>query len=114
MADGVIGGKDPKDRGLDEPLDWYRNKAELMRFLGMNTYTKDLLEFGACQHWDSSPYGGNKWVYFNSDMRGLWARIVELMGTGAYWAPASAIIQMTEDIVKKIDGVLEEYFKSIQ
>lgn len=80
MSDGVIGGKEPKDRGVDDPIEWYRHKAELMRFLGMNTYTKDLLEFGACQGWDSTPYGGNKWVYFNFEMRNVWAQIVELMG----------------------------------
>jgi hypothetical protein len=81
MADGVIGGKKPEERGVDNPLDWYRYKAELMRFLGMNTYAKDLLEFGACQHWDSSEYGGNKWVYFNSDQKDLWKQIVALMGS---------------------------------
>lgn len=80
MADGVIGGKKPEDRGLDNYLDWYRHKAELMRFLGMNTYTKDLLEFGANQGWDSSPYGGNDWVYYNGDMAHYWENIVELMG----------------------------------
>ena len=82
MADGVLGGsKKGEDSGLDDPLDWYRHKADLMRFLGMNTYTKDLLEFGACQHWDSSPYGGNKWVYFNAAQAPLWGRIVALMGS---------------------------------
>lgn len=80
MADGVIGGKKPEERGVDNPLDWYRYKAELMRFLGMNTYAKDLLEFGACQHWDSTEYGGNKWVYFNGEMKDVWRQIVELMG----------------------------------
>ena len=80
MADGLIGGKEAKDRGIDDPIEWYRQKAERMRFLGMNTYTKDLLEFGACQGWDSTPYGGNKWVYFNNTLRNLWPQIVELMG----------------------------------
>ncbi len=80
MADGVIGGKKPEDRGVDNPLDWYRYKAELMRFLGMNTYAKDLLEFGACQHWDSTAYGGNKWVYFNGELKDVWQQIVALMG----------------------------------
>lgn len=80
MADGVIGGKKPEDRGVDNPLDWYRYKAELMSFLGMNTYTKDLLEFGACQHWDSTEHGGNKWVYFNSEMKDVWKQVVEMMG----------------------------------
>lgn len=80
MADGVLEGKEAADRGVENRLDWYRHKAELMRFLGMNTYSKDLLEFGACQHWDSSPYGGNKWVYYNADMKDLWGQIVQLMG----------------------------------
>ena len=80
MADGVIGGKKPQDRGVDNPLDWYRYKAEQMRFLGMNTFSKDLLEFGACQHWDSTEYGGNKWVYFNGEQKDIWKQIVELMG----------------------------------
>ncbi len=80
MADGVIEGKKAEERGVANPLDWYRHKAELMRFLGMNTFSKDLLEFGACQHWDPSEYGGNKWVYFNGDSKDLWRQIVELMG----------------------------------
>lgn len=80
MSDGVIEGKKAADRGLENRLDWYRHKAELMRFLGMNTFSKDLLEFGACQHWDPSEYGGNKWVYFNHDTKDLWQQIVELMG----------------------------------
>ncbi|MDX9980822.1 MAG: hypothetical protein RBU25_12425 [Lentisphaeria bacterium] len=80
MADGVIGDKDPAQRGLDEGLDWYRHKAELMRFLGMNTYSKDLLEFGACQHWDSTPGGGNDWVYHDARTKDYWERIVAMMG----------------------------------
>ena len=80
MSDGVIGGKNPEDRGIDEPIEWFRHKAELARFLGMNTYSKDLLEFGACQHWDPAPHGGNDWVYHNAEMKGLWGGIVELMG----------------------------------
>jgi hypothetical protein len=52
MADGIIDRKTDQP-GIADPIDWYRYKAELMRFLGMNTYSKDLLEFGACQHWDT-------------------------------------------------------------
>ncbi len=80
MSDGVIGGKKPADRGVDNPIDWFRNKAELMRFLGMNTYSKDLLEFGACQHWDPTEYGGNKWVYFDAGTKDVWKQVVEMMG----------------------------------
>ena len=81
MADGVIGGKTAEERGLEQRLDWYRYKAELMRFLAINTYSKDLLEFGACQHWDSTPYGGHQWVYYAPDVKDLWGEIVKLMGT---------------------------------
>jgi len=84
MADGVIGGKKPEDRGVDTALDWYRFKADQMRFLGINTYSKDLLEFGACQHWDPTEYGGNKWVYFNNEQKDLWRQIVELMGKNGF------------------------------
>ncbi len=80
MADGVIEGRTAADRGVADRLDWYRHKAELMRFLGMNTFSKDLLEFGACQHWDPSPGGGNEWVYFDADTKDLWPRIVDTMG----------------------------------
>ena len=80
MADGVIQSNKVEERGLDNRLDWYRDKARLMHFLGMNTYTKDLLEFGAVQHWDTSALGGNSWAYFNSDTKDSWGQIVELMG----------------------------------
>lgn len=79
MADGVIEGEG-NERGLDEMLDWYRFKAATMRRLGINTFTKDLLEFGACQHWDSTPGGGNRWVHFSWRHKDLWGGIVELMG----------------------------------
>lgn len=79
MADGVIAGKTPETRGVVDELDWYVHKAELMRFLGINTFSKDLLEFGACQHWDPTPYGGNRWVYHDARVKDLWGRIVELM-----------------------------------
>lgn len=80
MADGVIASRKEEERGLVDQLDWYRYKADLMRFLAINTFSEDLLEFGACQGWDSSPGGGNDWVYYNSAHKDLWAGIVRLMG----------------------------------
>lgn len=80
MADGIIDRKTDQP-GIANPLDWYRYKAELMRFLGMNTYSKDLLEFGACQHWDPTPLGGNDWVFHDNATKHLWAEIVALMGS---------------------------------
>jgi len=79
MADGVVAGKTPETRGLKDFLDWYRFKARRMQFLGMNTFSKDLLEFGANQGWDPTPYGGNDWVHFNAAMKGWWEQIVTLM-----------------------------------
>ena len=80
MADNVIAAEKQGKPGVDEPLDWYRYKANQMQWLGINTYTKDLLEFGAVQHWDSTPYGGHAWCYFNSKQKDLWGQIVQLMG----------------------------------
>ncbi|MBI5384406.1 MAG: hypothetical protein HZA90_06925 [Verrucomicrobia bacterium] len=80
MADGVIEGDKEAERGVKDRLDWYRYKANQMRFLGLNTYSKDLLEFGACQHWDPTPHGGNDWVHFAGSKKDLWAQIVALMG----------------------------------
>jgi hypothetical protein len=51
-----------------------------MHFLGMNTYSKDLLEFGAVQHWDTTPHGGNQWAFFAGGKKDLWGQIVEVMG----------------------------------
>ena len=81
LVDGVIDGGKGGDSGLAEPLDWYRHKADLMRFLGMHTFTKDRLEVGACQHWEPSPLGGVDWVYYNAQQAPLWGRIVALMGS---------------------------------
>ncbi len=88
MADGVLGGNDRlKDKdspenigwGISNFLDWYKFKAERMKFLGMNTFTKDLLEFGHNQGWDSTPYGGNNWV-FQGEINYYWSNIAKMMG----------------------------------
>ncbi len=79
MADGVIASRVEENRGLRDPLDWYRFKLSTMKFLGISTYCKDLLEFGACQGWDPTPYGGNRWVHFDSFHKDLWNQIVEMM-----------------------------------
>ncbi|HCE46648.1 MAG TPA: hypothetical protein DET40_24130 [Lentisphaeria bacterium] len=84
MADGVIAqGHKPEEklpelRGVANPVDWYEYKVKLMKFLGMNTFTKDLLEFGHNQGWDSSKYGGDKW-YNQSSTRTLWTDIIQML-----------------------------------
>lgn len=85
MADGVIAmghrpaEKDPKLRGVEDPVAWYEYKARLMRFLGMNTFCKDLLEFGHNQGWDSAPYGGSAWYNASSTPK-LWQGILTMLG----------------------------------
>lgn len=84
MADMVMNiGKDDLQATKD-PLDWWRYKRNLMQFLGMNTYSKDLLEFGAVQHWDPTEHGGNKWTYFNNDAKDIWGGVVEMMGEAGF------------------------------
>ena len=85
MADGVIAlghrpeEKDEKLRGVSNPTDWFEYKAKLMRFLGMNTFCKDLLEFGHNQGWDCSPYGGSAWYNASSTPK-RWENILVMLG----------------------------------
>lgn len=81
MADGVLATRKTSTPGFarEHQLDWYAAKMRLMRRLGMDTFSKDLLEFGHNQGWDSSRYGGNDWVY-QSDTPQLWHGIVGLAG----------------------------------
>ncbi len=83
MSDGVVSSDESK-RGVTEVLDWWRYKRDQMRFLGFNTYTKDLLEFGAVQHWDTTAGGGNQWAYFNAKDKDLWPQIVAMMGKAGF------------------------------
>ncbi len=86
MADGVIAqGHKPEERlpelrGVTNPVDWYEYKVKLMRFLGMNTFTKDLLEFGHNQGWDCSKYGGGSAWYNQSSTPTLWTDILQMLG----------------------------------
>ncbi len=84
MADGVIASKQSAQRGVDKPLEWFRYKANLMQALAIDTYCKDLLEFGHCQHWDPSGAGGHQWYYYNEDHRKLWDEIVGVMSANGF------------------------------
>ncbi len=85
MADGVIAmghkpeEKDETRRGVKNIVDWYEHKARLLRFLGINTFCKDLLVFGHNQGWDSSVGGGNAW-YYQSSTPSLWGDILAMLG----------------------------------
>jgi hypothetical protein len=52
MGDGVMYSGDPKKRAFTKFEDWFLPHFKLLNFLGMDTFTKDLLEFGHVQHWD--------------------------------------------------------------
>ena len=77
MSDAVIGSSVQTNRGVYVDQDWYEYKARLMKFLGVNTFSKDLLEFGSNQGWDSSLYGGNSW-YYGSAFPYRWQEILEV------------------------------------
>lgn len=84
MADGVISighgvaGKDETQRGIRNPVNWYEYKVRWMKFQGLNTFCKDLLEFGHNQGWDSAPHGGNAWVN-QSPTPKLWEEILTML-----------------------------------
>lgn len=84
MSDGVIDSSKDEERGVTDLIQWWAYKRNTMKFLGMNTFTKDLLEFGACQHWDPTDGGGNEWVYFNDFHKGNWEKIVAMMGEAGF------------------------------
>lgn len=81
MADGIAGvfATTPESRGVPA-VSFYEYKAREMKFLGMNTFTKDLLEFGGNQGFDSNPGGGNDW-YFVSSNPTLWENILTMLGS---------------------------------
>lgn len=74
MADGVINSKEQSQRSVDNPADWYEYHMSLMNFLGMNTFSKDLLEFGSVQHWDVE----NPSWYVPHKFPHLWSEIVTM------------------------------------
>ncbi len=87
MGDGVITSRDATQRGLTDEMDWYRYKMRLMKFLGMNTFAKDLLEFGNNQGFDVAPYGGNSWCYEHSSPK-RWENILTMLeGSDFYVLP---------------------------
>lgn len=79
MADGVIsvphGADKPQNRGFDRPVDWHEFKARNMMFLGMNTFTRDLLEFGHNQGWDAQD---DSW-YVPSSQSKLWGDTIKML-----------------------------------
>jgi hypothetical protein len=74
MADEAVQGRIENDRGVADPLDWLLYKARLARILAINTFAKDLLEFGFNQGWQS---GDVNWVNnAQPPIVDLWDRLV--------------------------------------
>ena len=59
----------------DDPTEFYKGRAKMIRLLGMNGCSKDLLEFGYMQNWDTQGRGW-KWGYAND----YWTKAVEYLG----------------------------------
>ena len=76
MADRVIDNPVPVERAVADDADWYEAKMRLMRFLGIRTFTKDMLEFGHNQGFDAGAYGGSSW-WVEPTFKDRWARVVE-------------------------------------
>jgi hypothetical protein len=77
MADGVIGGTKTEERGVTDSVDWIEYRMKQMKFLGVNTFTTDLLEFGHNQGWDAGP--NNDW-YINPPVKDKWERTLNRIG----------------------------------
>ncbi|WP_165226222.1 hypothetical protein [Aquisphaera insulae] len=78
MADEAISAREETDRGVADPLNWLLYKARMSRILAMNTFTKDLLEFGHNQGWKA---GDPDWINeAQPPMTDLWDRAVSRIG----------------------------------
>jgi len=64
-SDSAVSGE-PAQRGVADATAFFEYQARTMKFLGMNTFSKDLLEWGHNQGWDSVAYGGTEWVNASS------------------------------------------------
>ncbi len=76
MSDGgPIQGDTPQ---CANRTDWFDHKARQMKMLGIDTYMKDLLEFGHVQHWDPNFIAPN-WAWGDARTDGLWEKAVGIM-----------------------------------
>ncbi len=75
MADGYAEGPNAwQNKPAVDMMRSFEFKAHTMRFLGINTFCKDLLEFGHNQGWDA---GDDSWYVPSHDPR-RWERIVRI------------------------------------
>lgn len=81
MADG--GPLDDSNPQCADRMSWFRHKSRQMKMMGMNTYCKDLLEFGHVQHWDPD-YIRPGWAW-HAATRWLWANVVPYMAKEGHY-----------------------------
>ena len=70
----MISSKNEEERGVAEMLDWYRFKANTMRFLGINTFAKDLLAARGALNTMTAVLldkGGNRAAEIEADFKGF-------------------------------------------
>lgn len=76
MADNMINSADEKEWAVEDRTNWFEYQARLLQFLGIDTFCKDLLEFGHNQGWDS----GSKDDWFNKPRHSdRWDRIIAML-----------------------------------
>jgi hypothetical protein len=75
MSDGIVTSAESPAFDSGHEGEWFDAKMRLAKFLGIDTYSKDLLEFGHNQGWDSAKYGGSNWIN-QSRKPYLWHQIV--------------------------------------
>lgn len=75
MSDnGPLGDADPQ---CSDRRAWFRHKVRQIKMLGMNTFCRDLMEFGHVQSWDPD-YIRKGWAW-TCATRWLWAQTVEML-----------------------------------
>ena len=79
MAD--VGGQE----AFTDPIDYYRTKAKLMKVLGFNCASRDLLEFGHCQYWDPDYNGYSNWMNYDGAKKGYWESTVDAFGAEGHY-----------------------------
>jgi len=81
MADEAIAAPG-KDNACDDSLDWFRAKLKMARVLGINTFAKDLLEYGFNQDWET---GNVEWMNEGDPPnRDLWTRLVPMVAAEGF------------------------------
>lgn len=81
MADG--GPLSPYHPQCADRMNWFRHKSRQMKMFAMNTYCKDLMEFGHVQHWDPN-FIRPGWAW-DDPCRWLWANVVPYMASEGHY-----------------------------